>query len=376
MDRLPASEQFQHPPLMENPVSIFRSFFEKRSAQSRRLILESLEDRRLLSANTPAADALPELTGAAAKIREQIVITTEPITAGELNELPNSIETVEAGTTIYVSIWVRNADGSPNGISSTYCDLKYTTDRVSAGTYTASPIFSQLVMASSSADGTVSFFGGSASLGSFYGVDSWAQTGTYSFVADRGATATFWNWTPTIDGREQPGAGTARRGDGVIYTDEIDFSSVSISITGGGLEPITDVSLTGWSGVYDGAPHTVTLNDPSAAIDTVRYTYNGSTYAAPPSFTEVGTYTVGATVSRAGYSDWTGSASVVISSAPITDVSLTGWSGVYDGAPHTVTLNDPRAATDTVRYMYNGNTYAAPPSFRSEEHTSELQSRI
>ena len=352
-------------PLMESPVPIFRSFFKKRSVQSRRLILESLEDRRLLSANTPAADAVAPSgpTGAATKIREQIVITTEPITAGELSELPASIETVEAGTTIYVSIWVKNTDGSANGISSTYCDLKYTTDRVTAGTYTPSPVFSQLVMASSSADGTVSFFGGSASLGTFYGVDSWAQTGTYSFTADQGATATFWNWTPTIDGREQPSAGTARRGDGVIYTDEIDFSSVSISITGGGLEPITDVNLTGWSGVYDGAPHTVTLSDPYAATDTIRYTYNGVTYTAPPSFTEVGTYTVGASVSRAGYSDWTGSATVVIGRAPITDVSLTGWSGVYDGTPHTVTLSDPYAATDTIRYTYNGVTYTAPPSF-------------
>ncbi len=350
---------------MESPVPIFRSFFKKRSVQSRRLILESLEDRRLLSANTPAADAVAPSgpTGAATKIREQIVITTEPITAGELSELPASIETVEAGTTIYVSIWVKNTDGSANGISSTYCDLKYTTDRVTAGTYTPSPVFSQLVMASSSADGTVSFFGGSASLGTFYGVDSWAQTGTYSFTADQGATATFWNWTPTIDGREQPSAGTARRGDGVIYTDEIDFSSVSISITGGGLEPITDVNLTGWSGVYDGAPHTVTLSDPYAATDTIRYTYNGVTYTAPPSFTEVGTYTVGASVSRAGYSDWTGSATVVIGRAPITDVSLAGWSGVYDGAPHTVPLSDPYAATDTIRYTYNGVTYTAPPSF-------------
>ena len=311
---------------MESPVPIFRSFFKKRSVQSRRLILESLEDRRLLSANTPAADAVAPSgpTGAAAKIREQIVITTEPITAGELSELPASIETVEAGTTIYVSIWVKNTDGSVNGISSTYCDLKYTTDRVTAGTYTPSPVFSQLVMASSSADGTVSFFGGSASLGTFYGVDSWAQTGTYSFTADQGATATFWNWTPTIDGREQPSAGTARRGDGVIYTDEVDFSSVSISITGGGLEPITDVNLTGWSGVYDGAPHTVTLSDPYAATDTIRYTYNGVTYTAPPSFTEVGTYTVGASVSRAGYSDWTGSATVVIAESRFADLTVTG----------------------------------------------------
>ena len=91
-----------------------------------------------------------------------------------------------------------------------------------------------------------------------------------------------------------------------------------------GRAPITDVSLTGWSGVYDGAPHTVTLSDPYAATDTIRYTYNGVTYTAPPSFTEVGTYTVGASVSRAGYSDWTGSATVVIAESRFADLTVTG----------------------------------------------------
>lgn len=127
---------------------------------------------------------------------------------------------------------------------------------------------------------------------------------------------------------------------------------------------ITDVSLSGWSGVYDGLSHTVTLTDPYAATDTIAYTYDGETFDTPPAFTEVGTYAVSATVKREGYNDWTGSAIVTITAKPdITNVTLTGWSGVYDGLSHTVTLTDPDLATDTVVYTYNGETFDAPPAF-------------
>ena len=127
---------------------------------------------------------------------------------------------------------------------------------------------------------------------------------------------------------------------------------------------ITDVTLTGWSGVYDGEGHTVTLTDPFWATDIIVYTYDGKTYDAPPIFTEAGSYTVSATVSREGYNDWTGSATVTITAKPdITNVTLTGWTGDYDGLAHTVTLTDPDLATDVVVYSYEGETYDTPPAF-------------
>ena len=127
---------------------------------------------------------------------------------------------------------------------------------------------------------------------------------------------------------------------------------------------ITDVTLTGWSGPYDGLTHTVTLTDPHLTTDTVVYTYGGETFDTPPAFTEIGTYAVSVTVSREGYNDWTGSATVTINEKPdITDVTLTGWSGPYDGLTHTVTLTDPHLATDTVVYTYGGETFDTPPAF-------------
>lgn len=80
---------------------------------------------------------------------------------------------------------------------------------------------------------------------------------------------------------------------------------------------ITNVSVEGWRGVYDGSAHTVTVTDPSAATDSILYRYAGQVSADPPTFTEVGTYTVSVTVSRAGYNDWTGSADVAILPAGI-----------------------------------------------------------
>lgn len=130
---------------------------------------------------------------------------------------------------------------------------------------------------------------------------------------------------------------------------------------------ITDVSVSGWSGYYDGASHTITVTDPHAASDVITYFYGGEQYDTPPAFTEVGSYTVSVTVQREGYNDWSGSAVVAISAKPdITDVSVTGWSGVYDGQAHTVTLTDPYASTDTITYTYAGQEYETAPAFTEE----------
>ena len=76
---------------------------------------------------------------------------------------------------------------------------------------------------------------------------------------------------------------------------------------------IVNVSVSGETVVYDGNPHTVTVTDPDAATDTILYSTNGTDYSGTcPAFTQVGSYTVYVKVQRENYSDWTGSANVVI----------------------------------------------------------------
>ena len=123
--------------------------------------------------------------------------------------------------------------------------------------------------------------------------------------------------------------------------------------------PVFSVSLTDWSGVYDGSGHSVIVSDTYAATDTIRYSTDGKLYQLTenPKYINVGAYTTYVKISRNGYRDWCGSAEVKISPAFIDDVTLDGWTGVFDGAEHTISVIDPCAATDTIRYSTDGTTY-------------------
>jgi uncharacterized repeat protein (TIGR02543 family) len=71
------------------------------------------------------------------------------------------------------------------------------------------------------------------------------------------------------------------------------------------------VAATGYTGVYDGAAHRITVSSPADAV--VTYSTDGETYGSEnPAFTDVGTYTVYYKVTRANYQDVTGSATVTI----------------------------------------------------------------
>jgi hypothetical protein len=122
---------------------------------------------------------------------------------------------------------------------------------------------------------------------------------------------------------------------------------------------ITDVSIAGWSGSYDGMAHSITVDDPDASTDTILYSTDGTTYDLTqiPQYTDVGTYTTYVMVSRSGYQDWYGSATVEIIPAIINDVTLTGWSGDHDSLAHSITVSDPHDATDTILYSTDGVNY-------------------
>ncbi|MBQ3388678.1 MAG: hypothetical protein IJG60_05645, partial [Thermoguttaceae bacterium] len=135
---------------------------------------------------------------------------------------------------------------------------------------------------------------------------------------------------------------------------------------------IDDVTLTGWTGDYDGEAHSITVTDPSAETDTILYSLDGETYdlTENPTFTAAGVYKVWVMVSRDNYNDWTGSATVTIEDE-IGDVVLTGYEGTYDGAAHSITVTDPSAATDTILYSLDGETYdlTEAPAFKFGENT-------
>ena len=97
-------------------------------------------------------------------------------------------------------------------------------------------------------------------------------------------------------------------------------------------KPSFNVSVTGYSGIYDGNSHSVTLSG-TLATDTIRYSTDGITYSltVPPSYTNVGSNTVFVKVERSGYSAWTGSAAVTITARPIAVSGTTVSDKTYDG---------------------------------------------
>lgn len=106
------------------------------------------------------------------------------------------------------------------------------------------------------------------------------------------------------------------------------------------------VSAEGFSGTYDEKTHgiTVTVTSPSGA--TVKYgTAEGSyTLTASPTYTNAGTYTVYYQVTKTDYTTVTGSATVEITKADMT-VTAEGYTGIYDGLDHSITVTAPSGAT-------------------------------
>jgi len=146
----------------------------------------------------------------------------------------------------------------------------------------------------------------------------------------------------------------------IVYSGNTDAGTYTASITLGNKTASAsftidersmadEVSGAGYTGSYDGNPHSITVQAPSGA--TVKYgTQDGSyTLDTNPAYTDAGTYTVYYQVTRKNYVTVTGSATVVISPINAT-VAITGNTDTfdYDGTEHTVTSYT--ALADTALY--------------------------
>ena len=101
---------------------------------------------------------------------------------------------------------------------------------------------------------------------------------------------------------------------------------------------VSDVFAVDVSVVYDGLPHSITIEN-TLLTDTVLYSTDGVSFSSSsPSFTDVGEYTVYYKVIRSGYSDFYSSATVTILPTVLTGISAPDLSFVYDGIPHYIQL--------------------------------------
>ena len=127
---------------------------------------------------------------------------------------------------------------------------------------------------------------------------------------------------------------------------------------------ITGYSVTAKADVnYDGTAHVsadVTTGTPADA--TITYTCNEQTYNEVPSFTNVGTYEVGYTISAGdNYNDVTDGYTFIIKEGILT-VTGKDYKAAYDGNAHTITVSAPEDATITYSETDNGEYSETAPT--------------
>ncbi|MFT3952578.1 MAG: InlB B-repeat-containing protein [Oscillospiraceae bacterium] len=129
----------------------------------------------------------------------------------------------------------------------------------------------------------------------------------------------------------------------------------------------TAIYATGFTGVYDGQPHTIEVhNVPAGSEVSYSATLNG-TYTTDPLYYMTGTHPLYYKVTNPNYAEFSGSAMVTINSASIAGaaVTLTDATGlVYDGDAKTPTVASVKLGATTLAvgtdytYEYSDNTAA------------------
>lgn len=111
---------------------------------------------------------------------------------------------------------------------------------------------------------------------------------------------------------------------------------------------MTDVAGEGWSGVYDGEPHSITVDAPEGATVKYKKTEAGDyTLTDCPTYSDVGDYTVYYQVTKDNYEPETGSAGVEISACSINDATVALDSGdlIYNGSSQTKGISSVTVAS-------------------------------
>ena len=124
-------------------------------------------------------------------------------------------------------------------------------------------------------------------------------------------------------------------------------------------------TASGYTGYYDGNPHTIALDVTTEGVTATYATSEDGTYSATlPSFTESGTYTVWFKLEKENYVTVIDSATVTIKEPGQIAYTASGFTGYYDGNPHTIALTvTTEGVTITYATSENGTYSATLPSF-------------
>lgn len=173
---------------------------------------------------------------------------------------------------------------------------------------------------------------------------------TYTGKAIKPATVTCKNWSGT--GSNKPSSSN------ITYENNIIVGTATATLTFSGAvatvdftivpAAMTDVAGEGWSGVYDGEPHSITVDAPEGATVKYKKTEAGDyTLTDCPTYSDVGDYTVYYQVTKDNYEPETGSAGVEISACSINDATVALDSGdlIYNGSSQTKGISSVTVAS-------------------------------
>lgn len=139
------------------------------------------------------------------------------------------------------------------------------------------------------------------------------------------------------------------------------------------LEQLPQITSKGYTGIYDGNGHSITVSVPTGAI--ITYSLDGETFTPQnPSFKDVGEYTVYYRIKKTGYEEKNGSEKVIIKKNTFDNIVLNTYQGVYNGEEHSISIKVPEGAVIT--YSQDGVTFTPDrPSFK-EVGTYKVYYRI
>ncbi|MCR5360298.1 MAG: hypothetical protein K6E55_10490 [Thermoguttaceae bacterium] len=179
------------------------------------------------------------------KVSVSVVVSTAPPTVSELSVLPGSITSTDGGSTVYVQVWVKNNDGSTLGITGGYVDVNYTYPQLTYNSFNPGSIFINTTnLVDSSSVGRLSLFGGCPNAeATSVGVSNWALLGYAAFNASNSGTVTVAAAPPTLNGVANQGLNLTRLTHGTLNTAEIDYSSVTFTVTNS-LPALTTPTIT------------------------------------------------------------------------------------------------------------------------------------
>ncbi len=123
----------------------------------------------------------------------ELVALLTPSGSDTLGTLPSGVSEVKAGDTFYIEIWLKNVDGSTNGITGGYIDFSFDSTLLTGGVISNGSIYTTFSGGTvDNASGLIDDLGGNASPGVVdKGDDEWVRLGYVEFTADAEGTVDF-----------------------------------------------------------------------------------------------------------------------------------------------------------------------------------------